>query len=76
MAKHKQQPQEAELRQEADDAERVFVTFTDDFVVSDGEKELVITINVEFAFDVPLDGKFNDDNIVLMNNNYSREYLE
>ncbi len=49
--------------------ERVYVTWLDDFTVSDGEKELVISINVEFAFDVPIDGKFVDDNFVLVSNN-------
>jgi len=48
--------------------EKVFVTFTDDFCVSDGEKELVIAINVEFAFDVALDNKLDEDNYLLVGN--------
>jgi hypothetical protein len=58
------------------DSEQVLVTFTDDVCISDGERELVITINVEFAFDVPVDGKFNDDNYMLVSNNISKSFYE
>lgn len=46
--------------------ERIFVTFTDDFIINEKDKELCITINIEFALDVPLDGSFNTDDIITL----------
>lgn len=73
----KQKEQLPEVKEEAQNAERVYVTFTDDFVVSDNEKELVITINVEFAFDVPVDGsQLDNDNVVMVSNSATGEFFE
>ncbi|MBS3109746.1 hypothetical protein J4227_04425 [Candidatus Woesearchaeota archaeon] len=64
MAKKKTIPENVPV---PDNCERVFVTFTDDVTVSDGEKELVVAINIEFAFDVPLDNTYADVPVLLNN---------
>ncbi len=55
-----------EFEESSEDCEKVYVSFTDDVCISNEEKELVISINVEWSFEVPINNKYVDDNYVLI----------